>query len=343
MSKQKRNKNTEAARTISLNRRILGANAKYQESVSLLNELQLELASRSSLEEIQKIVVPHKYEITKSSTGQSTAVILASDWHIDEIVAGEEINYLNEFNLEIAEKRAETFFSHTIKLLDLYRNGSKIETVVFAALGDFISGWIHPELIESSLLTPPEALMKAYELLLGGLKFLVDEGGMKELIFIGCCGNHSRITTKPRHKKMVKKTYEWMMYEFLARSLANTKYAKVIKFKLPTGYFNYLDIYNTKVRFHHGDNIRYQGGIGGIFIPLRKALAQWNKAYPVDLDAMAHWHTRETSEGYTLNGSLIGYGTFAESIKADFRKPEQSFFLIHPKYGKTSECKIVLE
>jgi hypothetical protein len=341
MSKKK--KNTDATKTIALNRRILGANAKYREAVALVNELQLELASRSSLEKIQKIITPHKYQVIKSNNREATAVIVCSDWHIDEIVDSSEINYLNEFNLNIAEKRAETFFSHTIKLLELYRNDSKIDTVVFAALGDFISGWIHPELIESSLMTPPEALIQVYELLLGGLKFLIDKGQIKELIFIGCCGNHGRITTKPRHKKMVKKSYAWLLYEFLARKLANTKYSKVIKFKLPKGYFNYLTIYDRLIRFHHGDNVRYQGGVGGIHIPLRKAIAQWNKGTRVDLDVMGHWHTRETSEDYVLNGSLIGWNTFAESIKADFRKPQQAFFLIHPEYGKTSECKIVLE
>ena len=223
------------------------------------------------------------------------------------------------------------------------RTQSKIDTLVLALLGDFISGWIHPDLIESSLLTPPEALLKVFELLVGGLKFLVDSGNFKELIIVGACGNHGRITNKPRYKQRVKKSYEYLLYEFLARYFANTPYNKVLKFKLPKGYFNWLTVYNKDIRFHHGDSVRYQGGIGGIHIPLRKAISQWNKAKHADLDVLGHWHTREASEDYVINGSLIGYNEFAEAIKADFRKPQQSFFLIHPSYGKTGEFAIALE
>jgi hypothetical protein len=114
-------------------------------------------------------------------------------------------------------------------------------------------------------------------------------------------------------------------------------------FRMPTGYFNYLDILGKSVRFHHGDGIMYRGGIGGVHIPLRKAIAQWNKARRVDLDVMGHWHTRETSKDYVINGSLIGYNEYAQGIKADFERPQQSFFIIHPRYGKTAEFPIILE
>lgn len=341
MNKKKKSK--EATKQIAINRRILGINAKYRDALSVINELQLELASRASLEKVSKIILPHKYEVCKSTNKEATVVILASDWHTDEVVDLAAMNDLNEFNLQIAEKRAELFFTHSLKLINLLENASKINTVVFAALGDFISGWIHPALIESSLLTPPEALIKAYELLLSGLKFLIDKGNFEQLIFVGCVGNHGRITTKPRDKGLVKKSYEWLLYEFLARKLANTKYSEKIKFLLPKGYFNWLTIYNFDIRFHHGDDIQYRGGVGGIHIPLKKALAQWNKARQAYLDVMGHWHTRENSEDYSINGSLVGYNEYAIRIKADYRKPMQSLFEIHPKYGKTAEFPIVLE
>ena len=42
------------------------------------------------------------------------------------------------------------------------------------------------------------------------------------------------------------------------------------------------------------------------------------------------------------NGSLIGYNAYAMSIKADYEKPSQTFFLIHPRYGKTIVAPIEL-
>ena len=339
MTKKHKTKDT----TIALNRRILGANAKYREAVSIINELQLELAHRSSMEKVSKIVLPHKYKICKSTNKESTVVVLASDWHVDEIIDIEAMNGLNEFNQTIAKQRAEVFFTHTLKLINLLENASQVKTVVFAALGDFISGWIHPALIEASLLTPPEALMCAYELLLGGLKFLLEKGNFEQLIFVSCVGNHGRITAKPRDKGLVKKSYEWLLYEFLARKFANTKAAERIKFVLPKGYFNWLNIYDYNLRFHHGDGIQYRGGVGGIHIPLKKAIAQWDKARVAEIDVMGHWHTRENSDDYVINGSLCGYNEYAIRIKADYRRPAQSLFELHPKYGKTAEFPIILE
>ena len=53
MSKKKK-KDREATKQISTNRRILGVNARYRDAISVINDLQLELASRASLESISK-------------------------------------------------------------------------------------------------------------------------------------------------------------------------------------------------------------------------------------------------------------------------------------------------
>jgi hypothetical protein len=39
-------------------------------------------------------------------------VILASDWHIEETIDPETINYLNEYNPKIAKQRAEKFWNN---------------------------------------------------------------------------------------------------------------------------------------------------------------------------------------------------------------------------------------
>ena len=110
--------------------------------------------------------------------------------------------------------------------------------------------------------------------------------------------------------------------------------------RIAEGYFCYLDVYNLTLRFHHGQNIRYAGGVGGIHIPLNKAIAQWDKFKRADLDVLAHWHTRQSTNKYVINSSLIGYNPFAIKIKAEFEKPCQTFFLLHPKKGKTVEAPI---
>jgi hypothetical protein len=315
---------------------------KYEEALRTIEELNHNIDQARQLEDLKQIIVPTKYEVHPADPGEAVAVAVASDWHIDEVVDGSAINYVNEFNLDIARKRVKKFFEFTLRLLNMCRTESKINTMVVAALGDFMSGWIHEELIASNSMTPPESIMEMFEMWCGGLTFLLEEGELEELVFVGVTGNHSRITKRIHAKANPKKSYEWPLYEFLARWFSNTKYRDRIRFKLPTGYMNYLDIVGKKVRFHHGDGINYHGGVGGIHIPLRKAIAQWNKGNPVDLDVLGHWHTRETSRNYVINGSLIGFNEYAEKIKADFEPPTQSFFILHPKYGKTAEFPIVL-
>jgi len=48
-------------------------------------------------------------------------------------------------------------------------------------------------------------------------------------------------------------------------------------------------------------------------------------------------------KNFVSNGSLIWYNAYAESIKADFEKPAQAFFLVDKKRGKTIQAPISLD
>jgi len=147
-------------------------------------------------------------------------------------------------------------------------------------------------------------------------------------------------TQKPRISTYADNSFEWLLYSFLLKHYVNHP---IVSIKLTDGYFNNIEVYDRLVRFHHGDSVRYAGGVGGLHIPLRKAIAQWNKARQAYLDVLGHWHSRTSSQDYLVNGSLIGYNDFAIKIKADYEVPQQSFFLMHPKYGKTVEAPIFVE
>jgi hypothetical protein len=58
---------------------------------------------------------------------------------------------------------------------------------------------------------------------------------------------------------------------------------------------------------------------------------------------LGHWHQRLSTRDFVINGSIIGYNAYALSIKASFERPQQSFFLMHPKRGKTVECPIFVD
>jgi hypothetical protein len=316
---------------------------RYQESIKVIEELESSLESFRSCEGLLDVCSPISLTAPKSK-GSNAAVpfLIASDWHIDEVVNKDEIGGVNNFNLKVARKRVNDFFHTAIRIINIYKKDSDIDTLVLAALGDFMSAWIHEELIQTNSLSPPDTVLELLEMWIGGMDAILESGVVKNILFVGAVGNHGRITKRIQFKERHKKSYEWILYNLLAKHYA-TKGETRIKFQLPSGYFNWIKVFGRNIRLHHGDNIRYQGGIGGIHIPVRKALAQWNKVRPADLDIFGHWHTMEWSESYVINNSLIGYSTYAENIKADFMKAGQSIFLLHNKHGKTGQFPIVLQ
>jgi hypothetical protein len=312
----------------------------YREALKKVDALEAQVRAMEQYGELRERIVPYDFAINTDDGKEMTAFTVASDWHIDEIVHGAEINFVNEFNLDIARKRVKLYFHYVARILKMLQNESPIRRLVITALGDFISGWIHEELMQTNSMTPPEAVDECFEMWVSGLKYLLAETDV-EILFLACSGNHARITPRMHAKGSHVKNYEWLLYRFLAMWFHEMGEDR-IKFKLPTGYFNLLNVYGKDIRVHHGERIRYNGGVGGITIPLNKAIAAWNKTRHVDLDILGHFHQRIITKCCVMNGSLVGYNEFAEMIKADYEPPQQSFFALHKKHGKTAEFPINL-
>lgn len=130
------------------------------------------------------------------------------------------------------------------------------------------------------------------------------------------------------------------MYHNLAHLFRSEKR---VKFVISGGYHSYLKVYDMTVRFHHGHDIRYAGGVGGLYIPANKAIAQWNKGRWADLDVYGHFHQFRDASNFICNGSLIGFSPYALSIKGEFEEPKQAFFLIDRDRGKTITAPILVE
>jgi transposase-like protein len=316
---------------------------RHQEALDRIATLERELNVALQLKDIEQRTTPITIEPPrKPGGGESVAFMIASDWHLEERVQPEKVNGLNTFDLRTCEERATKFFRNGLALVNTQRAGTKINTLVLGLLGDFISGYIHEELVENNELSPVRAVDRAFEIIAGGIEFLLKKGEFKKVIVPCCVGNHSRTTQKMRVATSVENSYEWLLYRFLQRHFQCQKFKAKIEFVLPAGYHTYLTVYGRTIRFHHGDNVNYQGGIGGVTIPLNKAIAAWNKAVKADFDVLGHWHSLQSDRHFIINGSLIGFGPYSLKIKAPFEPPMQSFFLLHPRYGRTVEAPIFL-
>ncbi|HVB33700.1 MAG TPA: hypothetical protein VNJ52_04920 [Patescibacteria group bacterium] len=272
-----------------------------------------------------------------SGTSEATYFSVASDWHIEERVRAEEVNGLNEYNLEIAYKRSEKFFQKALRLYRMFAQDVKIENWVLPLLGDFITSNIHEELVETAQLAPAEAIWKAQNILISGIDFILNH--TKAKLILPCkSGNHGRMTKDQRHATEEGNSLESFMYRTLAQHYEGEPRTNFI---LSDGYHIYLDVYGQTVRIHHGHAMNYGGGVGGIYIPVNKALAQWNKARKADLDIFGHFHQFRDGGNFVSNGSLIGYNSYALTIKAEYERPQQASFLIDKKRAKTIVAPIL--
>lgn len=264
--------------------------------------------------------------LTKSVKGKkhdATMVVLLSDIHCEETVRPETVNGLNEFDLAVCERRLAELQERFFTMLDHERQLTSIDRVVVWLGGDLISGMIHPELAEENSLHPLAAIRWVGERIRGFLDAVADN--VKEVIVATSCGNHGRTTEKLRTNE-ADTSYEHHLY--LTMRAAETR--KNIKWRIGEGHLNYVDLDGFMIRFCHGHAVRYQGGIGGIHVPLNKAIAAWNATQHADLTCLGHWHQFSWGRAgrYVSNGSVIGHSAYAVRIKATYEPPCQAAIVI---------------
>ena len=281
----------------------------------------------------------YSFKTTPGKKSEATAIALLSDIHAEERVDKQTVNGLNEFNPDICKQRVINYFVNLRKLIDKERQDVEISKLVLGLLGDNIHGFIHSEYMQTNYLTPQEASLFIYEILQNGINYLLEDEKLKEIIVVCKVGNHSRTTLKPYTNEEGKMSYEWGVYKHL-----NLRYESEsrIKFIIDDSYFTYLNVYDKKIRFHHGHNVKYNGGIGGLTIPLIKYIFRINQQITADLDCIGHFHTRFSLPNVLINGSVVGFDSYALKIGARPENPMQTFQLIDSKRGFTVNTPILV-
>lgn len=275
------------------------------------------------------------YQQPKWERMDAVAVGTASDWHVEEPVDKASVHGLNEFNLEIARYRSEKFFQHLLRLTDIQARDSRVTTIDLNFLGDNFSGWIHKELMASALLAPGDAAHFWIELAASGIDFLLRESSY---ILTGVLipGNHGRMTDQVHFSDPTGTSLETFAYRSLVKRYEGNPRVRLEVAGQAVVYRRLFERFT--MRLIHGYEVKYGGGVGGLTIPLNKAIAQWDVGVRADLTVLGHFHQLFDGGNFIANGSLIGYNTYAQAIKAKFEEPRQAFFLVHARKGG---CKSV--
>jgi len=275
----------------------------------------------------------------KGRKTQSTMVVIASDWHVGKTV-DENVVPGNTFNLAVAELRSELFFQRIVKMLEFEQSEVVVNELVLALLGDFIEGALHIDSMETAGTQPVQATIIAHDLLLAGIEYILEHTHVT--ITLPCLvGNHSRTTERVRNSTEVGYSYEYMMYHFLADHFkGNTR----VKFIIPQSIHLYLEIYGHTLRLMHGHHgLRGGNGVGGLSIPLLRAIGKWDRTRRADITVCGHFHSVLDVNAGLVNGSLCGYDSYSMSMGFPFEKPAQIYFMMNSKYGRNGYRKIHLE
>lgn len=309
-------------------------NKKFLQEIDCLKE-QLEVALAIT-DHRSEYKIPHKKSSAKS---EAVAVCLMSDTHIEEIVHRYQTSGLNSYNKEICEERMGRYFRHVVKLIKQNQEHTTIKTLVYAVIGDLISGWIHPELIESNRLSPIEAILEMQGYLEEGVKYILKHTDLNILIPTAS-GNHGRSTFKVHMSTEAENSFEYMLYCWLAKTFENEPRVTVLVNK---GYHTYVDIWpNYVIRFHHGHEIKSSGGQSGIAGSGTKMIKKWDEGRRADLDCFGHFHQLYRHTKFVCNGSMVGIGAYSSRRGFSPERPQQAFFLIDKSVGMTVFCPIVL-
>lgn len=273
----------------------------------------------------------YEFKFNKRKTGTRYAVALFSDAHIEETVKSASVMGLNEYNIKIARERIEKYFANLVSCL----NTDKVEYLLFASLGDTISGFIHEELSQTNELTPLEATFEAQNLIYNGLKYICDNTELKRIKFVGIVGNHSRVTNKIQHSNGYKMSYEWLMYKNIQKQAELE--GLPIEFDIPESEMAIEDTSDCKrFLFIHGFQIKGSGNgtVCGIYPSLGRLSLKYGKVYKQDKIYLGHFHSCISIPNAVVNGSIIGYNSYALTNGFAYEEPAQMYELYDTNIGQ---------
>lgn len=284
--------------------------------------------------------VPHLPQRQKRpGRREMCGVLCMSDLHVEESVPA--IEPFDEYTLDIAAKRLDKLFQGAVDLVNHHRaDGHYLIDYLVAWLGgDFMTGYIHEDNVQTSQLSPTQTMLWLLPRLEGGLRFMLAELDLEQLVVPCSFGNHGRTTPKPMVAAAAKNSFEWLMYHTLADRLRDEKR---IRFEITDSAQQFVQVYDWNLRFHHGDHIQYQGGVLGPGVPFTKAVDAWNYAKHCHYTHIGHYHNYGVFRVGVMNGAMIGYSPYASKVKARKESPSQAFYLLDSKKGMCMNTQVWL-
>lgn len=269
--------------------------------------------------------------------------LFLSDLHWGEVVNPAQINGVNDYSIRIAHERMKSCVESAIHLLKIISPKLDYPGIVLVLGGDMISGNIHDELTATNELNTMPTILDLYGVMAGVVTQMADTFGH---VFLPCVsGNHGRDTHKIWNKDRTATSFDWLLYQFLAKRFEGDKR---VTFFIPDGPDAYYKVYNHAYLLTHGDQFRGGDGLIGCLGPIlrgdhkkRSRNAQIDMEY--DTMILGHFHQYIHHTRVIVNGSLKGLDEYAYNNNFGFEPPQQALWINHPRYGITYRMPVYVD
>jgi len=259
----------------------------------------------------------------------ATPVLLCSDHHVGERVIANRVNGVNAYDAQEAAKRARRLADGMVWLIEHHRTSFEIREAVIWLGGDLITGFLHADQMQSNTLPPSKEVLLVQDLMGELIDKVLAIPGMEKVIVPTSHGNHGRTTHKVQVATGADNSFEWLLYHQMRRTYSKDSR---VEWHIADGEFNRLKVHNTNLGFTHGDICKFGGGVGGLTVPVLRAMPRWQTYGHCDLYNIGHFHTYMALPSLVVNGSLIGAAPYGMRVGA-LEEPAQAFYLVDSTRG----------
>jgi len=274
-------------------RRQIRENARKEVSESrIINALKQELDEIEI--NVKQVVINYENNLVKGTT-----ILALSDLHYGLKVESEDIGDLNEFNIEIANKRMSYIFDKILK------NKIKTDRLIISLGGDLLDGLIHnSDLVADVPVT--QAIVELVKSLNENIRKIEKNFGKIEVVIVS--GNHERGKETPAiHKKGYDYTH---LFSELFKSTLNDLSKVKVNYSINgfglfmIGEEQFEDFYFHKIYgvVFHGDNQRSYKTHN--LNEVLKVQEQVRQIYKVEPKLLLSGHTHTYSKSLLPNGGV---------------------------------------
>lgn len=302
---------------------------RYQKSRGGLIELSREICTAVKALEPPRFV---PYRPSDPSKSEVAVVANLSDLHIGEIIRPAETGGFGAFNYEIAKKRMGAYFQNLVSWVELNRRAYNIPDLHIFAIGDYVSGDIHGELLKTNEFPLPGQTARAGELI---AVFVRDAAArFRHVHFHGVgADNHGRLQPKPQAKQKAANNMSYLVHALVEAYCSKVKNVTVVQYEdmKPV-----IEVASHRFLVEHGDNYKAQFNIAYYGIERgrgREATRRMLTGDKFHYMNLGHWHVPGIVSGNVImNGSLSGTTEY-DHASGRHAIPSQVSFLVHPRWG----------